>query len=81
MVFYKGQSPTGPLIYEFELTSNLLRANTYGILGAEGQGFRNSGIQRVYTPNAVVLRNAIAGADPKAYPDRNDYPSPRDVAR
>ena len=74
MVFYKGTSPTGPLIYEFELTSNLLRANTYGILGAEGQGV-GTAVFNAFTPNAVVLRNAIAGADPKAYPTGNDYPS------
>ena len=74
MVLYKGQSPTGPLIYEFELTSNLLRANTYGILGAEGQGV-GTAVFNAFTPNAVVLRNAIAGADPKAYPTGNDYPS------
>ena len=74
MVFYKGTSPTGPLIYEFELTSNLLRANTYGILGAEGQGV-GTAVFNALTPNAVVLRNAIAGADPKAYPTGNDYPS------
>jgi hypothetical protein len=74
MIFYKGASPTGPLIYEFELTSNLLRANTYGILGAEGQGV-GTAVFNAFTPNAVVLRNAIAGADPKAYPTGNDYPS------
>jgi hypothetical protein len=74
MIFYKGQSPTGPLIYEFELTSNLLRANTYGILGAEGQGV-GTAVFNAFTPNALVLRNAIGGADPKAYPTGNDYPS------
>jgi hypothetical protein len=74
MVFYKGASPTGPLIYEFELTSNLLRANTYGILGADGQGV-GSAVFKAFTPNGVVLRNAIGGADPKAYPTGNDYPS------
>jgi hypothetical protein len=74
MIFYKGESPTGPLIYEFELSSNLLRANTYGILGAEGQGV-GTAVFNAFTPNGVVLRNAIGGADPKQYPVGNDYPS------
>jgi hypothetical protein len=74
MIIYSGESPTGPLIYGFELTSNLLRANTYGIFGAEGQGVGTAAFNAL-TPNAVVLRNAIGGADPKAYPTGNDYPS------
>jgi hypothetical protein len=74
LIFYRGHSPTGPLIHGFELTSNLLRHNKYGIFGAEGQGVGTAAFN-AFTPNAVVLRNAIGGADPKAYPTGNDYPS------
>ena len=74
LIFYKGQSPTGTLIYGFELTSNRLRNNRYGIFGAEGQGVGTAAFN-AFTPSAIVLRNAIGGADPKAYPTGNDYPS------
>ena len=74
LIFHKGASPNGPLIYGFELTSNLLRDNKYGIVGAEGQGVGTAAFN-AFTPNGVVLRNAIGGADPKKYPVGNDYPS------
>ena len=71
--FYKGKSPTGTLIYGFELTSNLLRDNQYGIFGDDsGEG---TAAFNAYTPGAIVLRNAIGGADPKVYPVGNDYPA------
>jgi len=73
ILFYKGKSPTGTLIYGFELTSNLLRDNQYGIIGdTAGEG---SAAFNAYTPGGVVLRNAIGGAEPKLYPVGNDYPA------
>ncbi len=72
ILFYGGYSPTGPLIYGFELTSNLLRDNAYGIFGdTAGEG---TAAFNAYTPGGVVLRNSIGGAEPKMYPTGNDYP-------
>ena len=73
ILFYRGKSPTGTLIYGFELTSNLLRDNQYGIFG-DAVGGEGAGAFNAYTPGGVVLRNAIGGADPKIYPVGNDYP-------
>jgi Carbohydrate binding module (family 6) len=73
ILFYKGESPTGTLIYGFELTSNLLRDNRYGIFG-DAVGGEGAGAFNAYTPGGVVLRNAIGGAEPNLYPVGNDYP-------
>jgi hypothetical protein len=73
ILFYKGKSPTGTLIYGFELASNLLRDNQYGIFGdTAGEG---TAAFNAYTPNGAVLRNAIGGAEPQLYPGGNDYPT------
>jgi hypothetical protein len=71
--FYKGASPTGTLIYGFQLTNNLLRDNLYGIMGASSQ--EGTVTLNAFAPNADVRANAIAGANPKLYPTGNDYPS------
>jgi hypothetical protein len=73
IAFYKGTSPTGTLIYGVELASNLLRDNRYGIKGdAVSEG---TATFTAFTPGAVVLRNAIGGANPQLYPTGNDYPT------
>jgi hypothetical protein len=54
------------------ITNNLLRDNAYGIFGANSQ--EGSVSLNMYAPGAVVLRNAIAGADSR-YPAGNDFPT------
>jgi Carbohydrate binding module (family 6) len=70
---YGGATPTGVQITGFELTNNLLRANTYGVFGdTYGQG--TVGLNH-YAPNAIVLHNTFAGASAKLYPVGNDFPT------
>jgi hypothetical protein len=54
------------------ITNNLLRDNLYGIFGSNSQ--EGSVSLNLYAPGAVVLRNAIAGADSR-YPAGNDFPT------
>lgn len=73
IMLYGGSAPTGTSIYGFELTNNLLRANTYGVFGADvGSG---TAAFSKYTPGAVVLGNTFAGASSKVYPAGNQFPS------
>ena len=73
MLITAGYAPTGYRIYGFELTNNLLRANTYGIFGdAVGAG---TTAFNYYTPNAIVLRNTFAGAAAANYPTGNYFPT------
>ena len=63
----------GSTIAGFELTNNLLRANTYGIFGdTKGEGLI---ALAAYCPNAVVLRNTFAAGVAKRYPTGNDFPT------
>jgi len=70
---YGGYSLTGTSILGFELTNNLLRANTYGIFG-DGKGEGTIALS-AYCPNPVVLRNTFAGGVAKRYPTGNDFPT------
>jgi hypothetical protein len=73
IVFYEALSSVATTqIYGFTLTNNLLRDNLYGIFGSNSQ--EGSLTLNTYTPGAVVLRNAIGGADAARYPGGNDYP-------
>jgi hypothetical protein len=70
--FYKGAAPDTK-IYGFVLTNNLMRRNKYGVIGsdvAEGLATLSA-----YTPGAIVLKNALAGASAALYPAGNDFPS------
>ncbi|PYQ92819.1 MAG: hypothetical protein DMF97_21050, partial [Acidobacteria bacterium] len=59
LFLYGGYSLTGTSILGFEVTNNLLRANTYGIFGGNyGEG---TIALTAYCPNAIVLRNTLAG--------------------
>jgi len=74
MQIYGGVSPSGSTsIYGFVLTNNLLRANTYGIFGAD-VGSGNAAFS-TYTPGAIVLANTFAGASAKIYPVGNFFPT------
>lgn len=59
-------------IYGLVITNNLMRDNAYGIFGSNSQ--EGSVSLNAYAPGAVVLRNAIAGADSR-YPAGNDLPT------
>jgi hypothetical protein len=73
LTFYGGASPTGTKIFGFVLENNLLRNNKYAIVGDSTSAGTTT--LTAYTPGAIVLRNAIGGADPKLYPSGNDYPT------
>jgi hypothetical protein len=74
IVFYEATSaPATTAIYGFVLTNNLLRDNAYGIFGSGSQPGTVS--LNAYTPGAVVLGNAIGGANASRYPGGNDYPT------
>jgi SOS-response transcriptional repressor LexA len=70
---YGGASPTGVQVRGFVLTNNLLRDNLYGVFG-DGYG-KGTAAFNVYTPNAIVLRNAFAGGAPQHYPTGNTFPT------
>jgi Carbohydrate binding module (family 6) len=70
---YGGYTLTGTNILGFDVTNNLLRDNTYGIYG-DKHGEGTVGLT-AYTPNAVVLRNTLAGGSAKGYPTGNDFPT------
>ena len=57
----------------FVFTNNLMKHNTYGILGS-GTSTGN-GTLAVYLPNAVVRRNVLAGGNASLYPSDNFFPS------
>jgi hypothetical protein len=72
--FYGGDTPTGiTSVSGFELTNNLLRQNSWAIFG-DAVGAGQPGLDR-FAPNAIVLRNTLAGAAAKLYPTGNDFPS------
>jgi hypothetical protein len=64
----------GPVV-GFVFTNNLLKHNTYGIIGS-GQGYGNQTLA-YYAPGAVVLRNVMASntAVASRYPADNQFPS------
>lgn len=70
---YAGTTPSGPAIYGFVLTNNLLRDNKYGIFGANSSEGTTS--LNAYCPGWVVQANAIAAAETNLYPAGNSYPS------
>ena len=73
IVFYGAvSSPATTAILGVVITNNLLRDNLYGIFGSNSQ--EGMVTLNAYAPGAVVLRNAIAGADSR-YPPGNDYPT------
>ncbi|HYH84250.1 MAG TPA: hypothetical protein VEX60_02140 [Pyrinomonadaceae bacterium] len=63
----------GPASEGLVFTNNLLPHNSYGLIGQD----RASGTDtlRAYAPGAIVRRNLIAGADARAYPSDNFYPT------
>jgi hypothetical protein len=67
MTVYGGQS-TGLV-----LTNNILKHNSYGIIGQNQAP--GSGSLKAYFPGAVVRRNLIVGADFSLYPTDNFYPT------
>jgi carbohydrate binding protein with CBM6 domain len=70
---YAGFSRTGTSITGFEATNNLFSDTSYGIYGDKyGEGI--AGLN-AYTPNALVLKNALAGGVAKLYPTGNDFPT------
>lgn len=72
--FYEAVSyPATTAITGVVITNNLLRDNNYGIFGSNSQEGTVS--LNAYAPGAVVVGNAIGGADPSRYPGGNDYPS------
>jgi Carbohydrate binding module (family 6) len=73
IVLYGGYSPTGPLMWGFAFTNNLLRHNTYGLFGDA----TSSGIVALaaYAPDARVVRNTFADGPQGQYPSGNDFPS------
>jgi hypothetical protein len=74
IVFYGAVAyPASSQIPGLVITNNLLRDNLYGIFGSNSQP--GSVSLNTYAPGAIVLRNAIAGADSRYYPAGNDYPT------
>ena len=74
IVFYEAVSyPATTAIPGVVITNNLLRDNLYGIFGSNSQP--GTVTLNTYAPGAVVVGNAIGGADPARYPGGNDYPS------
>jgi hypothetical protein len=74
-LFYEGLTAATTPIYGVTITNNLLRDNAYGIMGSGTQ--EGNGSLAAYAPGAIVLHNAIGGADPRFYPVGNDYPTMR----
>jgi hypothetical protein len=73
IVLYAGYSPTGPLMWGFAFTNNLLRHNTYGLFGdATSSG---SVALAAYAPDALVVRNTFADGSQEQYPNGNEFPS------
>jgi hypothetical protein len=64
---------------DFRMTNNLASSGDYGIIG-NSHGIGNDSI-RHFLPGAVVTRNVIAGAESRAYPPDNLFPSPDDFRR
>ena len=63
----------GPPLTGFVFTNNLVRHNSYGIIGQDhGSGTHTL---KDFFPGAVVRRNIIVGADFSAYPPDNFYPT------
>jgi hypothetical protein len=56
----------------FRMTNNVLRHNSYGVIG-EGTGTGRPTLER-YFPGAVFRRNVLAGADASLYPPDNFFP-------
>ena len=73
MQFYLGTTPGDARTYGFVLTNNLMRSNGYGLKGANFS--EGTATLTAYTPGAIVLRNAFAGAAAARYPSGNDFPS------
>ena len=72
--FYGGATPTGIVaISGFELTNNLLRDNSWALMG-ESVGVGQATLDK-FAPNAIVLRNTFGGASAKLYPTGNDFPT------
>jgi hypothetical protein len=73
IVFYEAlAAPATTTMPGIVITNNLLRDNAYGIFGSNAQEGTVS--LNMYAPGAIVLRNAIAGADAR-YPAGNDFPT------
>jgi hypothetical protein len=62
----------GKPILGFVLRDNLMRHNTYGVIG-DNQSAGNATIQ-AYFPGGRVERNVMAGGNPAAYPAGNYFP-------
>ncbi len=82
VTFYSGQYThtsgvrvTGGPVTGFIFTNNLIKHNTYGIIGS-GQGYGNQTLA-YYAPGAVVSRNVIGTTTSVAwrYPADNQFPS------
>ena len=73
IAFYEAVSaPWITSILGVVITNNLMRDNLYGIFGSNSQEGTVS--LNAYAPGALVLRNAIAGAD-SLYPPGNFFPT------
>ena len=73
IALYGGFSPTGPLMWGFAFTNNLLRHNTYGLFG-DATSSGTIGLA-AYAPDALFVRNTLADGPEVQYPSGNDFPS------
>jgi hypothetical protein len=56
----------------FVFTNNLMKHNTYGIIGANSS--TGNATLATYFPNAVIRRNVLAGGNATLYPPDNFFP-------
>ena len=69
---------SGPPITGLDITNNVARHDTYGIMGS-GKGY-GTGALSYYAPDGVFLKNVLAGGKASMYPAGNLFPTVTDFA-
>jgi hypothetical protein len=70
---YGGSYGAEMTVANLRLTNNLLKHNTYGIMG-DGRGYGTDTLN-AYFPGALLQRNTLAGGSPARYPAGTEFPT------